>query len=187
MQRTTNILSSLAFLAVIASVTGATLGCSSTSATDGGMTSALADPSFKTDIMPIFHQSCTLSAYCHGQPNDATALNLYLGNNFAEGDNTAMTTAMAHAAIVGVTSIEDPLMKIVKPGDKDNSYLIHKLNGDQNSTTSISNECAMKLCNNVDCTTATPCGNIMPQTGQAIDPVAIQNVTNWVTMGAKNN
>jgi hypothetical protein len=186
MQRNMTILASLA---VVAAFAGA-IGCSSSSPNGTGSSgSNTSTPvSFKTDIIPIFQQSCTLSMECHGQPNNAGELNLYLGLNPNTGPNTAATIMMAYQALVGVNSVEDPAMPLVKPMDTTNSYILYKLNGTQNSTASVSSECAKNLCGSSDCTAATPCGALMPDT--AAMPIAmdeIQTITDWISQGAPNN
>lgn len=63
---------------------------------DAGSESAAAPVSFTDDVMPIFQQSCTLSATCHGQANNAGEENLYLGEN---EDNTPSTIAPVYAGL----------------------------------------------------------------------------------------
>ena len=187
MQRNMTILTSL--LAAVAVMSGA-IGCSSTSGPGGGGggssgSGAVANPSFKTDIMPIFHQSCTISSECHGQPNNSAEANLYLGNNFQEGDNTTDTIMMTYTGLVGAIAVEDPKMPLVTAGDPSKSYLIHKLNGDQGN---FASDCtaAMK-CPAPDCDMSNPCGIQMPKTAAALDSATIATVTNWIMQGAKNN
>ncbi len=179
----------LALLAVVAAVTGA-IGCSSSTGPGTGSSGSGAMVSFSKDVIPIFQQSCTISMECHGQPNNAGELNLYLGSHgdSVSGPNTPATIMMAYQGLVGVNSVEDPAMALVKIGDTANSYLVHKLNGDQNSTTAIASECAKMLCASSDCTTSTPCGALMPDTSAVPIPMdQITTITNWISQGAANN
>ena len=40
-----------------------------------------------------------------------------------------LTEGNSYASLVGVTSIEKPALQRVAPGDPENSYIIHKLEG----------------------------------------------------------
>jgi hypothetical protein len=188
MQRNMTILTSL--LAVVAAMSGA-IGCSSTSGPSGGGGSGsssggpVANPSFKTDIMPIFHQSCTISSSCHGQPNNSAEANLYLGNNFQEGDNTADTIMMTYAGLVGVKAVEDPAMALVTAKDPANSFLIHKLSDDQNTLNGL--KCTGGTCPAPDCDMTNVCGIQMPKTAAMLDSATIGTVTNWIMQGAMMN
>jgi hypothetical protein len=61
-----------------------------------------------------------------GRPACVTCHN---GNLFVPGN---FTTAAAYAALVGRASVEKPGLLRVAPGDPDNSYLVHKLEGGPN-------------------------------------------------------
>ena len=75
----------------------------------------ISDPSFSTDIQPIFTSSCALSG-CH--------------NSAAEADMN-LSQGRAYANIVNVDSTQDPTKKRVLPGDASNSYLVIKIEGNQ--------------------------------------------------------
>jgi hypothetical protein len=73
------------------------------------------NPSFASDIQPIFSASCTLSS-CHNSTAQA-GLNLSSGQAFANIVNVACTS-------------EPPKLR-VKPADPANSYIVIKLEGRQ--------------------------------------------------------
>jgi hypothetical protein len=75
------------------------------------------DPSFSSDIQPIFNSSCAVSS-CH----NATA---QAGLNLSSGT--------AYGAVVNVASSEVPSLMRAAPGDATNSYLVMKLEGRQTS------------------------------------------------------
>ena len=82
--------------------------------------------SFKTDVIPIFQTSCSLSSSCHqlaaGGPGK-----LYLGGNAMDpADPSGILKAT-----VNVKSIELPSMNYVTPGMPEESFLMHKMDGDQ--------------------------------------------------------
>ncbi len=71
----------------------------------------ISDPSFSTNIQPIFSGNCALSG-CHNSTAQA-------GMNLSQGQ--------AYANIVDVDSTQDPSKKRVAPGDAVNSYLVIKI------------------------------------------------------------
>jgi hypothetical protein len=78
----------------------------------------ISDPSFSTDIQPIFSNNCAVSG-CHNSTAQA-------GMNLSEGQ--------ALANIVNVDSTQDtqrPVRKRVLPTDAANSYLVIKIEGNQ--------------------------------------------------------
>ncbi len=176
MQRNMTILTSLT---VLAALSGA-IGCSSTS---GPSTST--NVSFKTDVMPIFHQGCTISMECHGQTMNSAEANLYLGNNFADGDNTDATIAATYAGLVGVKAVENPSMNIVMPKDPANSYLFHKVNDDQATLNGLG--CTGGMCPAGDCDMTMVCGIPMPKSGTMLMASDLQTISDWITQGAMNN
>jgi len=78
------------------------------------------------------------------------SMDLRAGNSFAN--------------IVNVPSIEQGTLQRVKPGDPDNSYLIHKVEG-----------------------TAGITGAQMPFGGPFLDQPTIATIRSWITAGAQNN
>jgi len=73
------------------------------------------DPSFASDIQPIFSQSC-ISSSCHGN-SAAAGLILLQGQSYAN--------------LVDVPSTQEPGKRRVIPNDATNSYLVIKLEGRQ--------------------------------------------------------
>lgn len=71
-----------------------------------------ADPSFSSDIVPIFARGGCTAGGCHGAPVQA-------GLNLASSP---------YAALVGVASTETGELRVI-PGNAANSYLIKKLEG----------------------------------------------------------
>jgi hypothetical protein len=186
MHRTLAILSSLTAL-----FAAGAMGCSSTSgssspdqSTEGGAASCdtTTPVSFNTDVIPVFEKSCTLSAVCHGQMGNAAEEDLYLGENM--GTTNAATV---YSMLVGVTSKEDPAMNLVTAGSTDNSYLWHKVNGDQGNFAADCSKATM-MCG--DCDTTTPCGGLMPYQGESLatdSPQYLCTIQSWILQGAMNN
>ena len=78
----------------------------------------ISDPSFSTNIQPIFTSSCALSG-CH---------------NSTAQEGLILLQGQAYANIVNVDSTQDtqqPVRKRVLPGDAANSYLVIKIEGNQ--------------------------------------------------------
>ncbi len=73
------------------------------------------DPSFSSDIQPIFNGSCTATS-CHGASAQA-------GMTLVQGQS--------YNNLVNVDSAEEPSRKRVLPGDATNSYIVIKLEGRQ--------------------------------------------------------
>jgi hypothetical protein len=146
---------------------------------DGGChpyasTADLSTPvSFATDVVPIFQQSCALSASCHSDPSLAP-LQPYLGSSDGGVDAAAIL-----AQIVGVKSAEDPTMDLVMPNDPTNSFLMRKMDGDQ---CALAQECA-----GTPYSTSYPdCGALMPQ--GATDPLPAMTrdiVRAWIKQGTR--
>ncbi len=125
----------------------------------------VAPVSFQRDVIPVFAGSCTSTTICHGQTNDPEAENLYLGLSASDGTNGPSDLAMVYAGLVGTKSIEDPSMNIVSMGDLENSFLWHKVEGDENSDSTAVNGCQPQAngpnpCSG--CLPAAPCGVQMP-------------------------
>ncbi len=98
----------------------------------------------------VFSPICSA---CHSGPTSTT---LPSGMNLS-------TTADSFDALVGVQSIQVPSINRVQPGEPDNSYLIHKLEGTQSV------------------------GVRMPQGGPFLDDETIDMIRTWITDGAPNN
>ncbi|HUF72626.1 MAG TPA: Ig-like domain-containing protein [Gammaproteobacteria bacterium] len=72
------------------------------------------------------------------------------------------SVAMSFAALVGVPSVQNATIDLVEPGDPDDSYLIHKLEG----------------------TAAAPNNTRMPLFGTPLDQATIDAIRQWITDGA---
>ncbi|MEW6169323.1 MAG: PE-PGRS family protein, partial [Pseudomonadota bacterium] len=79
------------------------------------------------------------------------------------GSLNLSSAAASHAALVGVASLEVPELLRVAPGDPDNSYLVHKLEGSQ------------------------AVGSRMPLGGPFLSEAEIGEVRQWIESGALND
>lgn len=122
--------------------------------------------SFKTDVLPIFQNSCAFSA-CHASMSGANN-GVYLGelNKAPTNSATVVTGLMKPSQWL-------PSMPYVTAGNPSQSFLMHKMDGDQ---------CTLdKMCTNMTCQGS------MPQ-GDAILPLANRDkVRRWIAQGAKDN
>jgi len=130
---------------------------------------------FTADVLPVFQRSCGIAgATCHGTPSVATVdMRPYLGN-FDGGTDAAAVVK----GLVGVSSPEDPKLDIVKVGDPANSYLMHKLDGDQ---CQFAADCAQGQ------TQYTDCGQTMPYSSPALDEATRDTIRRWIAQGAKSD
>ena len=112
-----------------------------------GMT---APPTFTALQTAIFTPICSV---CH----NGTGTQL-------PGSMNLTTAASSYAALVNVPSLERPTLMRVKPGDSTNSWIVHKLLGQD-----------------IDNTARMPFG------GPFLDASTIQGVMNWIDAGAANN
>jgi hypothetical protein len=142
--------------------------------------------SFQTDVLPIFEQSCGINGgTCHGAATEAVLLRPFLG---VFDDDASTDSAAILSGIVGVASNEDPQMDLVKAGDPSQSYLMHKLDGDQ---CTLEADCApaekaiIAADNNPS---YTGCGTLMPQTEAVPLPQTMRDeIRRWIAQGASNN
>ncbi len=104
--------------------------------------------SFSQQIQPIFGDSCALPT-CHMGPINAGGMNL--------------TQEQSYSAIVNVPSSQRPSVLRIKPFEPNNSYLIHKIKGE-----------------NIN-------GFRMPQDLPPLSVEVIALFENWVSQGAMNN
>jgi hypothetical protein len=152
--------------------------------TDSGCTAYVSDAdltaptvSFKTDVLPIFQQSCGIAgATCHGDiaGEDAGLQRPFLG--LFDGGTVPATVI---SAIVGVPSNEDPQMNEVTASSAANSFLMHKLDGDQ---CTLATSCAKGS------TIYTTCGANMPQTSLTLLDVSTRDtIRRWIAQGATSN
>lgn len=102
------------------------------------------------DMQPIWSANCIL--YCHAQGMEPAAgeLDLYDG---------------AYANLVGQPSVQVPSMALVQPGEPDQSYLWHKLNG---THLDVGGE-----------------GDPMPAIGTPLDDDTLARIEAWIVDGAQ--
>jgi hypothetical protein len=138
-------------------VTDAAEASDASDASDGETIASNAPKVCRSDVETIFFLTCSLPS-CHGRFPDGQS-GLYIGTT---GDWTQN--------VVNVTSKERKDLKRVVPGDLKNSWLAHKLVGDQ---------CLFgSKCVDGDC------GDQMPGTGQPLDPSDLNTVLEWIRQGA---
>lgn len=104
------------------------------------------------DVQPIFTANCALSG-CHAGAAPQLGQNLSAGN--------------AYTSIVNVASVEVPSLLRVEPGDPDNSYLVHKIEGTAASVGGVD--------------TRMPLGN------PPLSASEIATIRAWIEEGALNN
>lgn len=120
---------------------------SSEEESDGGI-----EPTLSSIQQNIFTPSCA-SGGCHSSTSASAGLSLAEGESF---DN-----------LVGVAATQLLEMNRVKPGDPDNSYLVHKVEGTQS--------------------TVGGSGSRMPKDGLTLSDEKIQAIRDWIEAGAENN
>lgn len=143
---------------------GTTTESAKTCSADVASASELASPvvSFETDVAPIFAKACAFSS-CHGS-HGAGNHGLFLAANGTDG-MSAVKTSLAG------TSQELPSMKFVAPGDPQNSFVLHKLDGD--------------LCGLDAQCVGGACGVSMPQGNDLLPQASRDTVRRWIAQGAK--
>jgi hypothetical protein len=125
--------------------------------------------SFANDVAPIFARSCALGgATCHGTPKGATGI-VFLG--LVDGGVPASTI---RSGLVGVLTSVLHSMSYVTPGDPSQSFLMHKMDGDQ---CLFDSQCVGKYC-----------GMLMPQTADTpLEVDTRDTVRRWIVQGALDN
>jgi len=131
--------------------------------------------SFQKDILPIFQPGCAIAgSTCHGTPDVwTTQQRPYLGSFDGGTDAQAVVQGL-----VGVASPENPKVMMVKAGDPANSFMMHKLDGDQ---CTMATDCATGM------TMYTDCGQQMPYSSPALDDATRDTIRRWISQGAQNN
>jgi hypothetical protein len=186
MKARVSLLTSLAAIAVASCA----VGCSSSTtgaAADAGDGGGGGPVSFAKDVLPVLQMNCTTGNVCHGSMRTVNVENLFLAPS--SGPIDAATAKMIYDELVGVKSLEDPSMDLVTPKNPDRSFLLQKVLGTQDK---LASEClkAPSLCPSPTCGPKTPCGTTMPYLGEMLgilDPMGLQNLTDWIAQGAKDN
>jgi hypothetical protein len=78
-------------------------------------------------------------------------------------------------------------MDLVDPDDPDDSYLMHKIDGDMCSLMSPTNQCAAVAGLQLNATITVPCGIQMPQNSAPLGSAEATLVWEWIAQGATNN
>ncbi len=133
--------------------------------------------SFARDVAPVFQKGCAIAgATCHGSPsvNAKATGQPYLGMPAGGTD-----AAQVLAGIVGVPSAEDPQMNNVTPGQPGQSWLMHKLDGDQCLYSTQCNATGNQIFAN--------CGLQQPYNSGVLDLATRDTIRRWIAQGAKNN
>jgi hypothetical protein len=144
--------------------------------------------SFSLDVMPIFQQSCTLSAVCHCAQGDCGAApkeDLSLGPKLGVAP-TQGEIDQVHAAIVDQDSKRSSL-KLVVPSDPGSSWLLAKVEYNHESGGSCQDPPCFSGCS-LGCEPGTlGCGLRMPQTSPRLDEATRAVLRAWIADGAQNN
>jgi len=93
----------------------ATLPCCSKSSNPTKPPAVKEDPSFASDIQPIFTGNCALSG-CHAAPGQHGLI---------------LSAGQSYSLLVNVNSVEVPSLMRVRPSLPDSSYLVNKIEGTQ--------------------------------------------------------
>jgi hypothetical protein len=124
--------------------------------------------SLKTDLVPIFQKSCSLSSGCH---SDKSRVLPRLGPATGVPDATALQTIRSEL-LAAATQV--PALKFVSPGKPEESYLMNKIDGTFG-------------CMGFACMTQAGCGERMPQ---LLDPLEVEKtnkIRDWIKQGAPAN
>jgi hypothetical protein len=114
----------------------------------------------RRDVLPILSKTCGLPS-CHGGSGHNNGV--YLG-----GDPERL-----YASAVNKPAEELPAMSYVAAGDPANSYLLHKIDGDN---------CTLRA----QCTDG-DCGSTMPEGFDLLAITKRDTIRRWVAQGAKND
>jgi hypothetical protein len=130
--------------------------------------------SFSNDIVPIMNFSCGIAgSTCHGATNVTLQQRPFLGFFDGGTDASAVVTG-----IVGVDSQEAPSVKLVAADNPGESFLMHKMDGD---------ECVFMVQCQATTTQYPNCGASMPYSSNLLDPATRDTVRRWIAQGAQNN
>lgn len=142
--------------------------------------SATPTVSFRTDVLPIFRNSCGLSSVCHGSTSPETPAQHYYGPKKTDPAPSDSDIAMILADAVGVSSVDEPDMPIIDPGHPETSFMMYKLDGDPQSASGVN-------CSKLKCTAKASCGTAMPQSGNILPEETRDVIRRWIAQGAKDN
>ncbi len=120
------------------------------------------DVSFAKDVLPIFQKSCTFGT-CHGTQTGNNH-GVFLGDRGGAGSADAVRAALVNQASAAK-------MPLVTPGDVEQSWLVHKLEG---TMCGFEKECS-----------GGNCGERMPKGGGELTAMELGAIKAWVARGAK--
>jgi len=138
--------------------------------------------SFNADVLPIFRNSCGLSASCHGGETGPGAQHFYGLANSA-GDMTAAQIQEIFDQAVGKDAVDNPGMSIIAAGAPGNSFMMFKLDGDPGA----SDMTAEVTCSKLTCAADNSCGLAMPSGGPVLPSDQRDIIRRWIAQGAMNN
>ena len=130
--------------------------------------------SFAQTIGPLFAANCAVGGgiNCHGAGNSLP----FLGST-----DGGIDASIILDSIVEVEAGEDPEMDFVAPNAPEQSFLMHKMDGDQ---CTLAAQCALSIYNEY----YPSCGASMPFLPHALLPAAVRDqVRAWISQGAQNN
>ena len=136
--------------------------------------------SFKTDVLPLFRNSCGLSSVCHGSTTPVAPAQHYYGPKLTDPAPSAAEITAILAGAVGVKSVDDPTMNIITAGDPSQSFMMYKLDGDPQDPSSVS-------CSKLACVASKTCLGAMPQAGNTLPAATRDIIRRWIAQGAKDN
>jgi hypothetical protein len=132
--------------------------------------------SFATDVLPIFQNNCGASLSCHVKDGaEAPVLSVLRSPDGGIGE---LDAAGVVQSLVGIPSLEDPGMDLVTANDPANSFMMHKLDGDECTLVA---GCARTL------TTYSNCGIPMPFAEDSLEAGTRDTVRRWIAQGANSN
>lgn len=137
---------------------------------------------FKTDVLPIFRQSCGLSTSCHGDPNGGSLPGQhYYGPATKDPAPTAAQLQVIFDASVGKPSSGNPDMDVIKASDPAHSFMMYKLDGDPLAANGVT-------CETLTCSKGKDgCLLAMPSGGPQLPQATRDTIRRWIAQGAKND
>lgn len=127
---------------------------------------------FKTDVLPIFRNSCGFVGSCHGSPTPPNPRQTFLGPPKLDPDPTQAEIDKIFAQNVDVNASQASTMKIVAKGSPQTSFLMHKMDNTL--------KCADVVCE-------AGCGSSMPLANPILGETDLETVRLWIAQGAKND
>ncbi len=132
--------------------------------------------SFKTDVLPILVQSCAFTS-CHGMPGGTNN-----GVSLGVKPPAMSDPVMVVAAMVNVKAKELPTMNFVTPSDPANSYVMHKIDGDNCTFDKMCSDGTLPYRPG-----SATCQGTMPQAGDLLPVEKRDTIRRWIAQGAQNN